>query len=363
MVVDPNVVPSNMKSDDAMSHVLRLLAIFVIVVAPTTAAQRASPTFPARLDSYVRDIVKLTAAEQKQLGGGEPVTRLLDADQSKEVAVFGAIWINAPMRRYVEAVKDIENFERGGGFMVTRRISSPPRLEDFAQLRLSPEDLADLRRCRVGDCEVKLGEQSLNRFRTQIDWKTPNADAAANRLMQQIAFEYVNRYLEGGNAELAVYRDDPEPTPVAREFRSMVDQMPELTEFMPNIRRYLLEYPRTTLPEATSFLYWQETDFGLKPTIRISHVTVREGPEDVVVASKMLYASHYFWAGLELRALVPDPSRGPGFWFVTVNRSRSDGLSGLTGLFVRRRVRGAVRDGALTVLRTTKRKLETPRTP
>jgi hypothetical protein len=345
-----------------MSHALRLLALLVIVVAPT-AAQRAIPSFPARLDSFFRNGVMLTPAERKQLAGGEPVTRLLDADPSKEVAVFGAIWINAPMQRYVEAVNDIESFERGGGFKITRRISAPPRLEDFALLRLPPEDLADLRRCRLGDCEIKLGEQALDRFRTQIDWKAPNADAAANRLMQQITLEYVNRYLEGGNAQLAVYRDDPQPTPVARELRSMVDQMPALTAFMPNVRRYLLEFPKTTLPEAKSFLYWQETDFGLKPTIRISHLTVLEGPEDVVVASKMLYASHYFWAGLELRALVPDPSRGPGFWFVTINRSRSDGLSGFTGLFVRRRVRREVRDGALTVLRTTQRKLETPRTP
>jgi hypothetical protein len=44
--------------------------------------------------------------------GGEPITKLLDADESKEVAMFGAVWIAAPIRTYVEAVKDIENFQR-----------------------------------------------------------------------------------------------------------------------------------------------------------------------------------------------------------------------------------------------------------
>lgn len=141
----------------------------------------------------------------------------------------------------------------------------------------------------------------------------------------------------------------------------MTDQMPELTTYMPNMRRYLLEYPKVTLPEATSFLYWQETEFGLKPTIRISHLTIREGPEDTVVASKMLYASHYFWTGLEIRVLIPDPSRGAGFWFVTVNRSRSDGLSGFTGMFVRRRVRSEVEAGTLAALKTTKQMLEAVR--
>jgi hypothetical protein len=68
------------------------------------------------------------------------------------------------------------------------------------------------------------------------------------------------------------------------------------------------------VPNKSSFLYWQETEFGLKPTIRISQIVVREGAGDTVVASKMLYASHYFWTALEVRALVPDPSRDSGFW-------------------------------------------------
>jgi hypothetical protein len=80
------------------------------------------------------------------------------------VAVFGAIWINAPIQRYVEAVQDIENFERGGGFRVTTRISTPPRLEDFADLHLPEDDLGDLRTCRVGNCEMRLSEGALERL-------------------------------------------------------------------------------------------------------------------------------------------------------------------------------------------------------
>jgi len=72
----------------------------------------------------------------------------------------------------------------------------------------------------------------------------------------------------------------------------------------------------------------------------------------------MRYGSHYFWTGLELRVLLPDPSRGPGFWLVTVNRSRSDGLSGFTGFFVRKRARRGVQKGALAGLKATKQILE-----
>jgi hypothetical protein len=342
-------------------RVICIVAVLLSAATHIATAQSASIRFPGLLESYFTNAIKLSTVERQRLIKGEPLTKMLEADEIKEVAVFGAVWINAPIRRYVEAVTDIETFERGGGFRVTKRISAPPRLEDFSELRLPEQDLDDLRSCRVGDCDVKLGEQAINRFRSEIDWNAPTARAAANRLMQQLAFEYVTRYLEGGNDQLAVYRDNSRPTFVAQEFRTMVDQMPELTTYMPNMRRYLLEYPRVTIPDATSFLYWQETEFGLRPTIRISHVTIRENPEDTVLTSKMLYASHYFWTGLELRAMVPDPSRGTGFWFVTVNRSRSDGLSGFTGFFVRRRVRSEVQNGALAALRSTKQRLETVR--
>jgi hypothetical protein len=137
--------------------------------------------------------------------------------------------------------------------------------------------------------------------------------------------------------------------------------MPELSTHLPDTRQYLLGFPNVKMPEYSSFLYWQETEFGLKPTIRISHLTIRESADDAVVASKMLYASHYFWTGLELRALVADPARGPGFWFATVNRSRSDGLSGFTGMIVRRQVQGEVEEGARRGLQSTKQMLERAR--
>jgi hypothetical protein len=323
--------------------------------------QASSSSLPSPLEGYVRTTVRPTASERKRLTAGGPIAKLLDADASKEVAVFGAVWINAPASAYVKAAKDIESFEKGGRFRLTKRISAPPRLEDFAALHLPEDDVKDLRSCRVGHCQLKLGEKGLQAFRTEVNWSGSGAQAAAEAVMRRLAFEYVNGDLEGGNERLAVYRDTSRPTFVAAEFRSMVERMPALTTYMPNMRRYLLEYPRVVLPDATSFLYWQETDFGLKPTIRINHVTIREGPDITIVASKMLYATHYFWTALELRVLLPDAARGQGFWLVTISRGRSDGLSGFRGIFVRRRARSEAVKGVLAALTTTKGRLERPR--
>jgi hypothetical protein len=334
-------------------------ALLLVAAAAAYAPLQGAPqALPARLDAYLTQVVKITPDERKQLTAGAAIAKQLDVDKSKEVSVFGAIWIDAPIHQYVEAVKDIERFERGGGFKVTKRIGDPARLEDFADLHLPKADVEDLQKCRVSDCNVKLGADAIERFRSEVAWAGPNAQESADLLMRKLALQYVTGYMEGGNKRLAVLRDQSRPTFVEQEFREMLDRMPELTSYLPDIRRYLLEFPNRPLADATSYLYWQETEFGLKPTIRVSHVVIREGPDDAVVASKMLYATHYFWTGLEVRALIPDPPRGRGFWLITVSRSRSDGLSGFTGTVIRGRVGNEAQEGAVAALRSTKDTLE-----
>jgi hypothetical protein len=323
-----------------------------------TSNPLAQTAFPASLDAYLTKTIQLTAEERAALVGGEPVARLLPADPAREVAVFGAIWIEAPIASYVAALEDIENFEKGGGFRATKKVSDPVRVEDFAELVLPPDDVEDLQACEIGSCEIKLGAEALTRLRKQVDWSRPDAKAQVEGVVRAIAVEYVNAYRTGGNARLAVYRDSEKPTYVAEEFRRLIDAMPELTEYVPDMRRYLLEFPKAPSRPTRSFIYWQEAEFGLKPTIRINHVAIQESPTATVVASKQLYSSHYFWTALELRVLVPDPSRGRGFWFVNVNRSRSDGLSGFVGRIIRGKVRDCALSGIEAALRATKGALE-----
>jgi hypothetical protein len=144
----------------------------------------------------------------------------------------------------------------------------------------------------------------------EVDWTKPAAKVAVEDVLRQLAYGYVTGYLENGNSALAVYLDSAKPTVVGTEFESMIDRMPTLTEYQPELRRYLLGFPKATFRDSMDFLYWQVAQFGLKPTMRISHLVIRESAEESVVASKMLYASHYFWTALELRVLVSDPSRG-----------------------------------------------------
>jgi hypothetical protein len=195
--------------------------------------------------------------------------------------------------------------------------------------------------------------------RREVDWSKPTAGAQAEALARQLALDYVNGYLAGGNERLSVYRDSDRPTFVGKEFASMVERLPEFGGELSGLKRYLLGFPKQTLAGATSIVYWQEAKFGLKPTIRVNHLVIDEASTHVAIASKMLYASHYFWTALELRVLVPDPAHG-GFWYASVNRSRSDGLTGFVGGLIRGKVRGEAEKGMLAALKITKTKMERP---
>ncbi len=340
---------------------LAATALAAVFLVPLPAALRADaqPVLPSALASFLTEEAHATPAERDALVGGNPLVKLLDADPAKEIAVLGVIWVNAPPTVYVEQVKHIEQFERGGAFRITKRISDPPSADDFAALTISDKDFEELKNCKVGDCALKLDADGVQRLQAEVDWRKPTARADATALFRRLALEYARGYRDGGNARLGVHRDKDRPTFVGNEFRSMIERLPRLGAELPDLTRYLLEYPSATLANSTDFLYWQETQFGLRPTVRISHLVIQERPDLTVVASKMLYASHYFWTALELRILLPDQARGPGFWLVTVNRSRSDGLSGFTGRVIRSRVRGEVEDGARAALTATKTKLET----
>ena len=331
------------------------LVLMTIAAAHPIATGQADP--PAN-GAGLSDLVQFSPAELQALKSGQMVSKILDSNSDQEVAVAGAVWIDAPVSKGVQAMKDIEHLERGNGFLVTKRISNPPRLEDFSALELPEEDVKDLKKCRPGDCDVKLGEDAINRINMEIDWSKPTATADLNKLMRQLSLEYVTAYQRGGNKELAVYRSKKRPASVAEEFTAMIGEMRALRQREPALHQYLLNYPKARLPNATSFFYWHKVDFGLKPTIRINHVVITETPQRAIAATKQIYASHYFLTALEIRELTPDPSRGQGFWFVDVSRGRSSSLAGTKGKIIRGRAEKESLKGLDEGMEATKSLLE-----
>src|SRR5262245_28181709 len=196
---------------------LLILIVGLIMSLPSgnPFATTRQTNLPEKL-ADLSDLAQLTPAEIQALEAGQPVSKLLNSNAKHEVAVLGAVWINAPVSKYVQAMKDIEPLEHGDGFLVSKRISDPPRLADFAALKLPAVDIEDLKKCRVDDCDVKLDENAIKRIQKEVDWSKPTAVKDVNEIMRQVALGFVTSYQQNGNQGLPVYRDNDEPTDVAK---------------------------------------------------------------------------------------------------------------------------------------------------
>src|SRR5439155_26994750 len=101
----------------------------------------------------------------------------------------------------------------------------------------------------------------------------------------------------------------------------------------------------------------------LKPVISATHVAVyrssRAPDSDVVIASKGIYANHYFDASLGLTAFIHRTvSNQPQTYLIYINRSKADALRGVFAGFKRSLISGSLRDGAKKNMEMIKQKLE-----
>jgi hypothetical protein len=329
------------------------------------AAASAPPNEPdAVLDTFLREHFLFTAAQLAAMRRGEAVAVDLPSTVAREIAVAGAVHIDAPADRTVELMRDVERLESGEGFLETRKLSAPPQLEDFADLRLPPTDVEDLKKCRPGKCDIKLGQGAFDLLKT-IDWRAPDAPAQVNLLARRTALEYVVAYQKGGNRELAVYRDTDRPQFIAQEFDELIGRVRDMPGPLPALADYLVQYPGVApAPGVEDFFYWSLAEFGLKPVVRINHVViypVPSGPTRYAIATKQLYASHYFHTALEVRAVIDDGARPErAHYLVVLNAARSDGLTGMFGGMVKAKARSGSREGLKKALATIKRRCERP---
>ena len=303
----------------------------------------------------------LTESELTLIDGVVVVVKVLPASVKNELAILGTARIRATSEFFLRMYRDIERFETGWG--VTKKLSVPPKLEDFEALEIPEEDRKALRDCKIGDCELKLGEPVLEHLRSQVDWNDPGASQKVLEFIRSRALEYSVGYLEGGNEKLGVYRDGKKPTAIADEFRGLLENSPYVMSYRPELHRYLMDYPRASLPGASDFLYWSMVDFGGKPTFRINHVTIyplAQGEnESVVIASKQLYFSHYFYTGLELYTLIKDRERpDDGFYLVALNRYRTDLPGGVFGKMARKVAEDSARGSTERYLKATQGAIE-----
>lgn len=331
----------------------------VLVLAALSPLDAGAQELLPDLDAFLRQHIGFTADELAGLQQGKFIGRILPSSKD-EVAVFGILMVHAPADFYVERFRDIATFKKGASVPAVGKFGDPPRIEDLAELTVDHQDFDAARRCEVGNCDIKLPSSVIERLKTEIDWHASDAPEQLNRLARAALLDYVKRYLAGGNAELSEYADKKKPLRIAEEFAAILQASPYIYDYSPEFYQYLRDFPRQTLNGVENFIYWSKENFGLKPVISATHVSIfHPHPGVTFIASKQIYGSHYFEASLGLTVVreVKDAPT-PSFYLLYFNRSRSDALHGMFSGLIRGQVRGRTLNGAKENMQKVRNSIE-----
>lgn len=327
-----------------------LCTLLVCFAAGTTLAQASMAAFQQTL----REKASLEEPDFAALELNQPVVRLAPTSDKREVAVTGLVNINASPEDFLRSYRDSMLRKSNAAILEIGSFGREPALADLAGLSLETRDIEDLKECVAGDCQVKLSAPMIERFRKEIDWAAPDYQLQVTNLFKEMLLAYIKDYRARGEAALIEYSDKRERLSVATEQRALSSANGYVNSFLADTKSGM-----QLIEEA---LVWSKIKFGLKPVIAVNHISIYKRNSDVgpqvIVASKQIYANHYFNAFHALTAFVNVPGANNGSYLVYENRSRADGLEGPFGKIKRGMVEKKALEGLRGIIAQSKASLE-----
>jgi hypothetical protein len=304
----------------------------------------ARPTVPDFARKVGFDAAQVAALERGEIVARVLKTEMVAANDTAEVAVVGAVKVDAPREAFLAASRDVDRF-RNVRHIRIGEVKKPPQASDFAGIVMPSDDVADLRACKPGKCALKLAGPGLVELQSKIDWKAKDAPEQVNRFVRERLFIAMGSYEQQGTAAFKTLEDKSTGVSIDEQFKLLLGNTTNLIAYYPELATYLRDYPAAKLPSSSDVFYWSLNDFSLKPTVTMTHVVTYTPPGtgDAIVAWKQLYASHYFNGGLALTTYARDPS---ATYVLHVDRVRADSLGGAFGGVKRSKMAGAMK-GAL----------------
>ena len=327
-----------------------LCTLLVGFVASTTLAQASMAEF----QQVLREKAFFEEHDLATLQLNHAVVRLAPTSDKREVAVTGLVNIHASAEDFLRSYRDSMLQKNNAAILEIGRFGTEPALADLEGLSLEARDIEDLKECVAGDCQVKLSAPMIERFRTEIDWAAPDYQIRVTNLFKEMLVAYIKDYRTRGEAALIKYNDKQDSVSLATEQRELSSAGGYINSFLTDTKSGL-----QLVGEA---LVWSKIKFGLKPVIAVNHISIYKRNSDVgpqvLVASKQIYANHYFNAFHALTAFVNVPGAKNGSYLVYENRSRADGLEGPFGKIKRGVVEKKALEGLRGIIAQSKASLE-----
>jgi hypothetical protein len=312
---------------------MRRFGIAVLSFAAVALASAQAPrSLPADLDRLLRSGDRFGATDLSALELGHVIARVDRGSIDTEVLVTAAIKIYSPRARTAQYFGQYTAYVDGQVTLGFGRFGRPPALADVKDLSLDRDEIAALRSCRPGDCDLRLGGAAIEAFRTRIDWNAADVDARVDALARQSAVDYVTAYLARGDEALVTYNDEGKPESLKEQWRALFAASPVFQQYSPALASYLASFPRGTLPGGRDIVYWIKENYGLKPVVTFVHAVVHDDPaqpDRTTIVQKQIFATRYFDASLAVTTVAGATENGrPVSYLLYVNRSRGDLLKG-----------------------------------
>ncbi len=345
-------------------QLLTLLGSAALVGTAVPATARAQGPPPASLQSFLQNTIHLNPDELRAVPNGKPLVKVMDTGDSREIAVFGVVWIDVPRAYYVKRASDFPVSLKSPSRVRFGIFSDPARETDVAAFSLPHDDAQELTKCRPGSCKVKLSSAAMTGVLASMDSTGPAPDSAANAFFRRAMLGYVTDYRSKGNSALLIYEDE-RATAAKQVFDSMLARSPYAYQYAPSLERYLVNYPGDRPTELSEVVFWAQDDLpSLRPTVTITHALVYAPPElagCTLIVSKQLYASHYLDGGMTIDAVVDaadSSSLSQTVYLVLLRRLHFDDLPSGGVMHVRERVTSKLRDQTGSVLLDAKTRAE-----
>jgi len=327
----------------------------------------------AEAERLLRRVAHASDDDLSLLAAGTPFIRSVEGDTRREMMLVVAVRVRAPVAFVLDRIREehllVDDAEGPGA---RGEFSDPPALADLAGLELGSSDIRYLKKCRPGDCGLKLSAAAIDRLEHDVDFSARTARDDANRFFRRELLAQVAAYSARGDAAAPVYADKQAPLDVAEGLERLLDRSDYLEDLDPDLHRHLLAYPgegasadegapdMERAAEIEDSFSWTVEDLGVKTIVSLNHVAVKPlSPSGAaLIAVRRVYADHYFQAGLRVLVLTPPTGdrAAPDTYVTVITRLRFDGeLVGIRRIAMERRLER----NAETVLAAVRDRIET----
>jgi hypothetical protein len=342
-------------------HGWKLFLVLALSIVPAFSIAETK-NIPGEFRNFLFKQIHLNETDLARIQTGESIIEELPTERREEIALFGIVHMDISPDFFLSHFRQTLTFESGHGVVQNGVFSTPPSVSDLSGLRWEVDDLEKIRDCNPASCTARLPGGNVSQFHKGVNWSSPQAMAQANDLMRRLSVSYVTQYQSQGDDALTSYLKDGRLLSVKEGTRELLQNSLYLFHYVPELVSYLQNYPREKRDNVENIFYWQRAEFGLQPVIRFNHVAIFKdvSNQNYVIASKMLYANHYFRDGVEIQSLVSDQENGSskGFYLVVLSRSHVDGMTGFKGHFLRKKVVNKTKEALQKWLMKTKRRME-----